>query len=96
MKAVILAGGRGSRIEEESAVRPKPLVEIGGYPIIWHVMNIYAAAGIKDFVICAGYKGYLIKEYFSRLNLHQGDAQGWVWTSDLTHGYVTINAHYRS
>ncbi len=86
MKAVILAGGRGSRIEEESAVRPKPLVEIGGHPIIWHVMNIYAAAGISDFVICAGYKGYLIKEYFSRLNLHHGDV-----TVDLARGETTYH-----
>ncbi len=73
MKAVILAGGRGSRIEEESASRPKPLIEIGGQPIIWHIMNIYAASGITDFIICAGYKGYLIKEYLARLNLHHGD-----------------------
>lgn len=73
MKAVILAGGRGSRIEEESVVRPKPLVEIGGQPILWHIMKIYAAFGVRDFIICAGYKGYLIKEYFSHLNLHQGD-----------------------
>jgi glucose-1-phosphate cytidylyltransferase len=86
MKAVILAGGRGSRIEEETAARPKPLVEIGGQPIIWHVMNIYAAAGITDFVICAGYKGYLIKEYFSRLNLHQGDV-----TVDLAQGEIVYH-----
>ncbi len=86
MKAVILAGGRGSRIEEESATRPKPLVEIGGQPIIWHVMNIYAAHGITDFVICAGYKGYMIKEYFSRLSLHQGDV-----TVDLATGNVAYH-----
>jgi len=73
MKAVILAGGRGSRIEEESVSRPKPLVEIGGQPILWHIMKIYAAFGVQDFIICAGYKGYLIKEYFSHLNLHHGD-----------------------
>jgi glucose-1-phosphate cytidylyltransferase len=73
MKAVILAGGRGSRLEEESASRPKPLVEIGDHPILWHILNIYAAHGVRDFIICAGYKGYLIKEYFSRLILHHSD-----------------------
>jgi glucose-1-phosphate cytidylyltransferase len=73
MKAVILAGGRGSRLEEESIVRPKPLVEIGEHPILWHILSIYAAHGINDFIICAGYKGYLIKEYFSRLILYHND-----------------------
>ena len=73
MKAVILAGGRGSRLSEETVVRPKPLVEIGGRPIIWHIMNIYAAHGIVDFVVCAGYKGYLLKEYFANLGLHDSD-----------------------
>jgi glucose-1-phosphate cytidylyltransferase len=73
MKAVILAGGRGSRLEEESISRPKPLVEIGEHPMLWHIMNIYAAHGVKDFIVCAGYKGYMIKEYFSRLNLHHSD-----------------------
>jgi len=73
MKAVILAGGRGSRIEEESVMRPKPLVEIGGQPILWHIMKIYAAHGLREFIICAGYKGYMIKEYFANLHLHQGD-----------------------
>jgi glucose-1-phosphate cytidylyltransferase len=73
MKAVILAGGRGSRIEEESSLRPKPLVEIGSQPILWHIMKIYAAHGIRDFVICAGYKSYMIKEYFANLGLHHGD-----------------------
>ncbi len=86
MKAVILAGGRGSRIEEESAIRPKPLIEIGGQPIIWHVMNIYAAFGITDFIICAGYKSYLIKEYFSRLSLHHGDV-----TVDLAKGEIVYH-----
>ena len=65
MKAVILAGGSGSRLSEETVVRPKPLVEIGGRPIIWHIMNIYAAHGVADFVVCAGYKGYMLKEYFA-------------------------------
>ena len=65
MKLVILAGGRGSRISEESVLKPKPLIEIGGMPIIWHIMKIYSVYGIKDFIIFCGYKGYLIKEYFS-------------------------------
>ena len=83
MKAVILAGGRGSRILEESNSRPKPLVEIGGKPILWHIMNIYAHHGVHDFVICAGYKGYLIKEYFVNLVLHHCDV-----TVDIAHNRV--------
>jgi glucose-1-phosphate cytidylyltransferase len=73
VKAVILAGGRGTRISEESESRPKPMVEIGGRPIIWHIMKIYAAAGITDFVILVGYKGYMIKEYFTNYFLHTSD-----------------------
>jgi glucose-1-phosphate cytidylyltransferase len=83
VKVVILAGGRGSRLSEETVVRPKPLVEIGGRPIIWHIMNIYAAHGIVDFVVCAGYKGYLLKEYFANLGLHDSDV-----TFDLKSGRV--------
>jgi glucose-1-phosphate cytidylyltransferase len=64
MKAVILAGGLGTRIAEESHLRPKPMIEIGGRPILWHVMNIYTSYGVTDFVICLGYRGYMIKEYF--------------------------------
>lgn len=70
MKAVILAGGRGTRISEESHLRPKPMVEIGDKPILWHIMKIYAAHGINDFVICLGYRGYVIKEYFANYRLH--------------------------
>ncbi len=70
MKAVILAGGYGTRISEETALRPKPMVEIGGRPILWHIMKIYAAHGITDFVICLGYKGYMIKEFFANYYLH--------------------------
>jgi glucose-1-phosphate cytidylyltransferase len=70
MKAVILAGGMGSRLREETTVRPKPMVEIGGKPILWHIMKIYAAHGIDEFVICLGYKGYVIKEYFANYHLH--------------------------
>lgn len=73
MKAVILAGGLGTRIAEESMTRPKPLVEIGGRPILWHIMKIYAAHGINDFIICLGYKGYMIKEYFSNYALHMSN-----------------------
>jgi glucose-1-phosphate cytidylyltransferase len=73
MKAVILAGGYGTRITEESITRPKPMVEIGGRPILWHLMKIYSSFGINDFVICCGYKGYMIKEYFSNYFLHMSD-----------------------
>ena len=73
MKAVILAGGRGTRISEESQDRPKPMVDIGGRPILWHIMKIYAAAGITDFIILLGYKGYMIKEFFANYYLHTSD-----------------------
>jgi len=73
MKAVILAGGLGSRISEESYLRPKPMIEIGGRPILWHIMKIYAAHGISEFIICAGYKSYVIKEYFANYMLHASD-----------------------
>jgi glucose-1-phosphate cytidylyltransferase len=73
MKAVILAGGLGTRLSEETALKPKPMVEIGGRPILWHILKIYNAHGINDFVICAGYKGYMIKEYFANYFLHMSD-----------------------
>ncbi len=73
MKAVILAGGLGTRLSEETSTRPKPMVEIGGKPILWHIMKMYSAHGINDFVICCGYKGYVIKEYFANYFLHQSD-----------------------
>jgi glucose-1-phosphate cytidylyltransferase len=73
MKAVILAGGLGTRISEETHLKPKPMIEIGGMPILWHIMKIYAHHGINDFVICCGYKGYLIKEYFANYFLHMSD-----------------------
>lgn len=73
MKCVILAGGLGTRISEETSMRPKPMVEIGGMPILWHVMKIYSAHGIRDFVVCAGYRGYVIKEYFANYFLHMSD-----------------------
>jgi glucose-1-phosphate cytidylyltransferase len=73
MKAIILAGGLGTRISEETSTRPKPMVEIGGKPILWHIMKIYSAHGINDFVVCCGYKGYVIKEYFANYFLHMSD-----------------------
>ena len=86
VKAVILAGGFGSRLSEETAVRPKPMVEIGGKPILWHIMKIYAAHGIEDFVICLGYKGYLIKEYFANYYLHTCDV-----SFDLANGDMEVH-----
>ena len=86
MKAVIFAGGLGTRIAEESALRPKPMIEIGGRPVLWHLMKIYAAHDISDFVICCGYKGYLIKEYFANYFLHQSDV-----TIDLTKNTVEVH-----
>jgi glucose-1-phosphate cytidylyltransferase len=73
MKAVILAGGRGSRLSEETTIRPKPMVEIGGKPILWHIIKIYAAYGVEEFVICLGYKGYVIKEFFANYHLHTSE-----------------------
>jgi glucose-1-phosphate cytidylyltransferase len=85
MKAVLLAGGYGTRISEESGIRPKPMVEIGGRPILWHIMKIYAHYGIREFIICLGYKGYLIKEYFANYFLHQSDI-----TFDLKYNTMSI------
>ena len=73
MKAVILAGGLGTRISEETHLKPKPMIEIGGRPILWHIMKIYSAHGVNEFVICCGYKGYVIKEYFANYFLHMSD-----------------------
>jgi len=88
MKAVILAGGLGTRLSEETAVKPKPMVEIGGKPILWHVMKIFSAHGIHDFVICLGYKGYLIKEYFANYFLHMSDV-----TLDIANNRMDIHQH---
>ena len=89
MKAVILAGGLGTRISEETNVRPKPMIEIGGKPILWHIMKIYSAHGVNDFVICCGYKGYLIKEYFANYFLHMSDV-----TFDMSKN--SMDVHQRS
>jgi glucose-1-phosphate cytidylyltransferase len=84
MKAVILAGGYGTRLSEETGVRPKPMVEIGGMPIIWHIMKIYSAHGITDFVVSAGYKSYVIKEYFANYFLHRSDVTFELGTGTMT------------
>ncbi len=73
MKCVILAGGKGTRIAEESSTRPKPMLEIGGRPILWHIMKLYASFGVTEFIVCLGYKGYMVKEYFANYFLHQAD-----------------------
>ncbi len=86
MKAVILAGGFGTRLSEETGIRPKPLVEIGDRPILWHIMKIYSAAGIDEFIICLGYKGYVIKEYFATYSLHMSDV-----TFDLRKNDVKVH-----
>lgn len=86
MKAVLLAGGLGTRISEETSTRPKPMVEIGGMPILWHIMKMYANHGVTDFIICLGYKGYVIKEYFYNYYLHRSDV-----TVDLSSNKTTIH-----
>jgi glucose-1-phosphate cytidylyltransferase len=89
LKAVILAGGMGTRLSEETAVKPKPMIEIGGRPILWHIMKIYSAHGINEFVICLGYKGYLIKEYFANYFLHMSDV-----TFDMAHNRMDVHRKY--
>jgi glucose-1-phosphate cytidylyltransferase len=89
MKAVILAGGLGTRISEESQLRPKPMVEIGGRPILWHIMKLYSAHGIDDFIICLGYKGYVIKEYFANYFLHMSDV-----TFDISRNQMEVHEQH--
>ncbi len=86
MQAVILAGGLGTRLGEETAIRPKPMIEIGGMPIIWHIMKLYSAHGVNDFIVCLGYKGYLIKEYFANYFLHTADV-----TIDLKQNAIEVH-----
>lgn len=88
MKAIILAGGLGTRISEETVVRPKPMIEIGGRPILWHIMKIYSAYDIHDFIVCLGYKGYMIKEYFANYFLHMSDV-----TFDITKNKMEVHQH---
>ena len=87
MKAVILAGGLGTRISEESHLKPKPMIQIGGRPILWHIMKLYGAHGINEFVICCGYKSYIIKEYFANYFLHMSDV-----TFNLIDNSVEVHA----
>lgn len=88
MKSVILAGGLGTRISEETHLKPKPLIDIGGKPILWHIMKLYSAHGVNDFVICCGYKGYLIKEYFANYFLHMSDV-----TFDMANNDMEVHQH---
>lgn len=89
VKAVILAGGLGTPISEETHLRPKPMIEIGGRPILWHILKIYSHYGINDFVICCGYKGYLIKEYIANYFLHMSDV-----TFDMTRNRMEVHQHH--
>lgn len=89
MKAVILAGGLGTRISEESGTRPKPMIEIGGKPILWHIMKLYSHYGINEFIVCCGYKGYVIKEYFANYFLHMSDI-----TFDMQKNSMVVHQHF--
>ncbi|MGL5926283.1 glucose-1-phosphate cytidylyltransferase, partial [Chroococcidiopsis sp.] len=89
MKAVLLAGGLGTRLSEETTIKPKPMVEIGGRPILWHIMKTYSAYGINDFIICCGYKGYVIKEYFANYFLHMSDV-----TFDMRFNQMNVHCGY--
>ena len=89
MKVVILAGGLGTRLGEETSYRPKPMVEVGGMPLIWHIMKIYSAHGLNDFIVCLGYKGYMIKEYFANYFLHTADV-----TIDLSNSQIEVHQNW--
>jgi len=86
MKCVILAGGLGTRLSEETQLKPKPMIEIGGRPVLWHIMKIYSAFGVSDFIVCCGYKGYMIKEYFANYGLHMSDV-----TFDMSNNRVLVH-----
>ncbi len=86
MKCVILAGGLGTRLSEETQLKPKPMIEIGGRPVLWHIMKIYSAFGVNDFIVCCGYKGYMIKEYFANYGLHMSDV-----TFDMSNNRVLVH-----
>jgi len=89
LQYLILAGGLGTRLSEETTIKPKPMVEIGGKPILWHIMKIYSAYGIHDFIICLGYKGYLIKEYFANYFLHTSDV-----TFDMVNNKMSVHQNH--
>ena len=89
MKAVILAGGLGTRLSEETTLKPKPMVEVGGRPILWHIMKIFSAHGVNDFIICCGYKGYIIKEYFANYLLHNSNV-----TIDLASDKMNLHCNH--
>jgi len=89
VKAVLLAGGLGTRISEESSVKPKPMIEIGGKPMLWHIMKLYSAHGVNDFIVCCGYKGYVIKEYFANYFLHMSDV-----TFDIANNAMQVHQRY--
>ncbi len=89
MKAVILAGGLGTRIAEETSVKPKPMIEIGGRPILWHIMKIYSSFGVNEFIVCCGYKGYVIKEYFANYFLHMSDV-----TFDMQYNEMQVHRRH--
>ena len=95
MKVVILAGGLGSRISEESFVKPKPLIEIGGKPIIWHIMKLYSNYGLNDFIICCGYKGYLIKEYFVNYYMFVFELGIRLIGLQTNHNYTILHHYYK-
>lgn len=86
MKCVILAGGLGTRLSEETVSRPKPMVEVGGFPVLWHIMKIYSHSGVNDFIVCLGYKGYVVKEYFANYFLHMSDV-----TFDMSSGSMEVH-----
>lgn len=89
MKVVLLAGGLGTRLSEETVLKPKPMVEVGGMPLLWHIMKIYAAHGFNDFIVCLGYKGYIIKEYFANYFLHRSDV-----TIDMSNNSIKVHDSY--
>ena len=89
MKAVILAGGLGTRLSEETILKPKPMIEVGGRPILWHILKIYSSHGINDFIICLGYRGYVIKEYFANYFLHNSDV-----SFDLKNNSMTVHEQH--
>ena len=95
MRAIILAGGLGTRLSEETDLRPKPLVEIGGRPILWHIMKMYDAAGIRDFIICGGYKASMIKRYFANYRLEENDIEVDTLTGSIRYLSTSVQEHWK-